>query len=98
MVIAMRALKAAVNTRTRGCFIAMRAAMRKVLSPISEKMIMVRESKKEWRGCMRDSGVAASNGIEGVYWARIARGSDFWALGGAGCGIECGLSGKSSGF
>ncbi len=41
MVMAMRALRAAENTTRRSCFMAMSAATRKVLSPISEKMIMV---------------------------------------------------------
>lgn len=46
----MREPRAAEKTRKRGCFIAMRAAMRKVLSPISEKMIMMKERRKEWKG------------------------------------------------
>ncbi len=66
MVMAMRALKAAVKTNIRGCFMAMRAAIRKVLSPISENIIIVKESRNEWRGWMRDSGVEARSGIEGV--------------------------------
>ena len=45
-----KAAKAAVNTSKGGYFIAMSAATRKVLSPISEKMIMVKASKKECRG------------------------------------------------
>ena len=47
MVMQMRADNAAVKTTRRGCFIAMRAAIRKVLSPISEKIIIVRERRKE---------------------------------------------------
>ena len=50
IVMAIRAEKAAEKTRRRGCFIAIRAAIRKVLSPISEKIIMVRDRMKEWRG------------------------------------------------
>lgn len=46
-VIAMRAAKAAEKTKRRGCFMAIRAAMRKVLSPISEKTIMVSERRNE---------------------------------------------------
>ena len=45
--MAMRAVKAAENTRKRGCFMAMRAAIKNVLSPISENMIMVKERAKE---------------------------------------------------
>lgn len=47
MVIAIKAVNAAENTRRRGCFIAIRAAIRKVLSPISENIIMVRERRNE---------------------------------------------------
>lgn len=46
-VIAMRAAKAAEKTKRRGCFIAIKAAIRKVLSPISEKTIMVSERRNE---------------------------------------------------
>lgn len=47
MVIAMSAVKAAEKTRRRGCFMAIRAAIRKVLSPISENTIIVKERRKE---------------------------------------------------
>ena len=47
MVMAKRAVKAAEKTTNRGCFMAMRAATKKVLSPISEKTIMVRDRTKE---------------------------------------------------
>lgn len=50
---------------------AMRAAIRKVLSPISENMIIVKESRKEWSGCIREPGVAASNGSDGAKGLRI---------------------------
>jgi hypothetical protein len=45
--MAIRALKAAENTTKRGCLIAIRAATRNVLSPISETMIMVKEKTRE---------------------------------------------------
>lgn len=67
MVIRMRAAKAAVKTISRGCFIAINAAIRKVLSPISEKIIMVKDRTKEWRGWIKESGAdAVSNGIEAI--------------------------------
>ena len=49
-VMAIKAEKAAVKTRRRSCRIAIRQATRKVLSPISEKRIMVKARKREWRG------------------------------------------------
>ena len=52
-VITNRAANAAENTSKGGYFIAIKAATRKVLSPISEKMIMVKARRKEWRGCIR---------------------------------------------
>ena len=64
--MAMRAAKAAENTTRRGCFMAIRAAIRNVLSPISEKMIIDKDRRKEWRGCMRDAGAEVSNVPEGV--------------------------------
>lgn len=48
--ITIKDANAAVNTTTRGCFIAMRAAMRNVLSPISENRIMIKERVKECHG------------------------------------------------
>lgn len=99
IVMHIRAEKAAVKTTRRGCFIAMRAAMRKVLSPISEKIIIVRERKKEWRGWIREAGAEARRGIEGVKGARMARGSECVDVpAGRGWGRSCGLSGRSSGF
>lgn len=63
----MRAVKAAEKTSSRGCFIAINAAIRKVLSPTSEKMIMVKERRNECRGWMSESGAAVvSRGIEGL--------------------------------
>ena len=48
--MAIRAVNAAEKTTSRGCFIAISAAIKKVLSPISEKMIIVNERIKAWRG------------------------------------------------
>ncbi len=64
--MAMRAAKAAEKTTRRGCFMAIRAAMRKVLSPISEKMIIDKDRRKEWRGCIREVGAEVSKVPEGV--------------------------------
>jgi hypothetical protein len=50
IVIAINAEKAAEKTRSLSCFIAMRAAIKNVLSPISEKRIMVSERTYEWKG------------------------------------------------
>ncbi len=47
MVITINAENAAEKTTMRGCFIAINAAIRKVLSPISEKMIMVKDKTNE---------------------------------------------------
>ena len=80
--MAMRAVKAAEKTTNLGCFIAIRAAMRNVLSPISEKMIIVRERTKECNGCMIDAGADVSIGIEGVKGLRIASGSLLETVGG----------------
>lgn len=46
----MRAERAAEKTTRRSWRIAIRAATRKVLSPISEKRIMVIDRTKEWKG------------------------------------------------
>ncbi len=86
--MAIRALKAAEKTTNRGCFMAMSAAMRNVLSPISEKMIMANERTKEWRGCMMDAGAAVRAGKEGVNGFSIARGSLLDAESGTGCGMS----------
>jgi hypothetical protein len=50
MVIVINAEKAAEKTRSLSCFIAIRAAIKKVLSPTSEKRIIVSESTYEWKG------------------------------------------------
>jgi hypothetical protein len=82
----IRAEKAAEKTRRRGCRIAMRAATRKVLSPISEKMIMVKESMKEWKGWMTPLGSSLS-GVEpvpGDVFGDVSRGSSLGRDGGTG--------------
>lgn len=78
----MRAVKAAEKTTNLGCFIAIRAATRNVLSPISEKMIIVRERTKECNGCIMDAGEDVSMGMEGVKGLSIARGSPLEPVGG----------------
>jgi len=98
MVMTMRAEKAAENTINRGCFIAIKAAMRKVLSPISENMIIARDRTKECNGCMIDAGAESNIGIDGVKGFSIARGSLLEALSGTGSGMSCGLLGRSAGF
>ena len=98
IVIAISAVNAAENTTKRGCFIAINAAMRKVLSPISEKMIIVRERTKECNGWIMEAGAEESMGIDGVKGLRIASGSLLGTVGGTGRGISCGLSGRSAGF
>ena len=76
MVMARRAVRAAEKTTNRGCFIAIKAAIRNVLSPISENMIIVRESTKECSGCKMDAEVmAGSVGKFGAYGLNMARGS-----------------------
>ena len=45
--------------------IAIRAATRKVLSPISENMIMVKDSTREWTGEMTAGSWVESIGPEG---------------------------------
>ena len=67
---------------------AIRAAIRNVLSPISEKMIIARERTKECSGWMREAELPVSMGMEGVKGARTARGSLLEAVGGTGCGMS----------
>ena len=97
-VMTQRAEKAAEKTRRGGCFMAIRQATRKVLSPISEKRIMVRERMKEWKGWMRPlaSGEGTSV-VVGVLGATL-RGSSLEEPGGDGWGMSWGFSGRSSGF
>ncbi len=84
--MAIRAVKAAEKTMNRGCFIAIKAAIKNVLSPISEKMIIARERTKECSGWMIEAELPVSIGMEGVKGARIARGSLLEAVAGTGCG------------
>lgn len=96
--MAIKAVNAAEKTRRRGCFIAIRAAIKKVLSPISENIIIVRDRRKECRGWIKDPGVVFSRGRDGVKGLRISRGSLFIVVGGEGGGISWGFSGRSAGF
>ena len=85
----IRAVNAAEKTTSLGCFIAIKAATRKVLSPISENMIIVKDKTNEWRGCNRDAVVAdVSEGSASVYGLRMASGSFLLAVGGTGGGIS----------
>jgi hypothetical protein len=49
-VIMSNEAKAAENTTPLGCRIAINAAIRNVLSPNSEIMIIVKENRNAWRG------------------------------------------------
>jgi hypothetical protein len=51
----IRAENAAEKTSIRSCFIAIRAAIRNVLSPISENRIIVSERMNECNGWIRPS-------------------------------------------
>ena len=48
-VMRPRASMAPAYTIVRGCFMAMMAAMKKVLSPISETTMTEKEAKKAWK-------------------------------------------------
>jgi hypothetical protein len=99
-VMTIRAEKAAEKTRRRGCRIAMRAATRKVLSPISEKMIIVKDRIKEWNGWMTPLLTSSSGVIEvGVFGlVTVSSGSLFVREPGTGWGMSWGLLGRSVGF
>jgi hypothetical protein len=76
----------------------MRAATRNVLSPISEKMIIVKASIKEWKGCMAPSSTSSSV-EEGVLGGElVSRGSLVEMEPGTGRGLSCRESGRSVGF
>ena len=99
--MAIKAAKAAEKTTRRGCFMAIRAAMRNVLSPISEKIIIDKERRKECRGCNREAGVDVSKLLEGVkdfMISLISSGFFFEVVFGSGWGISWGFSGRSAGF
>ena len=102
IVIAINAEKAAEKTSNLSCFIAMRAAIKNVLSPISEKRIIVRERMYEWKGCISPSFASSTgrsylgcdvfdSGLEMSKWSLFA---EF----GRGCGRLFGLLGRSLGF
>ena len=65
--------KEAEKTSSGECFMAMRAATRKVLSPISEKMIMVKARTKEWRGCISVAGTDSGSRVLGDWGFGISR-------------------------
>lgn len=91
--------KAAEKTSSRGCRMAIKAATRKVLSPISEKMIMVKERMKEWKGCITPPASSSGRFEAGVCgFVMVSRGSLLESESGLGCGISCGLSGRPVGF
>jgi hypothetical protein len=82
----IRAAKAAEKTRRRGCFMAMSAAIKNVLSPISENRIMVKERTKECRGWIRpaDSSDIVVDGELGLE----VTGGGFFIVGGSGCAMS----------
>lgn len=96
-VMVISALKAAENTTRRSCFIAMSAATRNVLSPTSEKRIMVRERTKEWKGRIMPSCSSATGVLPGLVPLVTSRWSLF-AESGRGGDLSCVLPGRSSGF
>lgn len=79
---------------------AIKAATRKVLSPISEKRIIVKDRTKEWKGWMTPP--ASSSGMLEVgafVFGVVSSGSDFESESGTGWGrSSCGVSGRSVGF
>ena len=101
MVMAINAEKAAENTSNRSCFMAINAAIRKVLSPTSENRIMVRERRKECRGWMRPSFSSSpcilteESTLDSDF--EISRWSLFAELG-SGCGLLLSFCGRSLGF
>jgi hypothetical protein len=98
-VMTMSAEKAAENTSSRGCRMAIRAATRNVLSPISEKMIMVNESINEWNGCMTPPASSPGRFEAGVFdFGVVVNGFLSDSASGLGCGMLCGLSGILVGF
>jgi len=83
----MRAEKAAEKTSNRGCRIAISAATRNVLSPISEKIIMVKESMNEWKGCMTPPASSPGRFEAGVFgFVVVSSGSLSDSESGLGCG------------
>jgi hypothetical protein len=98
-VITIRAEKAAEKTSSRGCRIAIKAATRKVLSPISENMIIVKESMNEWNGWITPPASSSGRFEAGVFgFEMVSNGSLSESESGLGCGISWGLSGSPVGF
>lgn len=97
-VMVISAEKAAEKTRILSCFMAIKAAMRKVLSPISETRIIVRERINECRGWMRPSTPSASTSDWPVLAGFVKSKWSLWAESGIGCGKSTGFFGSSSGF
>jgi len=90
-VITIRAENAAEKTTVRGWRIAINAATKNVLSPISENMIMVMDSMKEWKGRMTpdsSSSSEKSSKSECFVGGLMSRGSSLGTEGGTGCGIS----------
>lgn len=75
IVMTIMAGNEAEKTRRGECFIAMRHATRKVLSPISEKMIIVKARKNECKGWIKDAASIAGDCAPGIRGLDISRGS-----------------------
>lgn len=58
-----RAEIAPKNTVSRECFMAMMAAMKKVLSPISDTMITDKDAKKPWMNPVRVTSAGLSTSM-----------------------------------
>jgi hypothetical protein len=98
-VMTMSAEKAAEKTSSRGCRMAIKAATRNVLSPISEKMIMVKESRNEWNGCITPPASSPGRFEAGVFgFGVVVNGFLSDSESGLGWGMLCGLSGRLVGF
>lgn len=89
-VMTISAENAAEKTTRRGWRMAISAATRNVLSPISEKMIIIKESMKEWKGWMTPPASPSSMSPESDIFCcgLVSSGSPFEAEGGSGCGIS----------
>jgi hypothetical protein len=95
----IKAEKAAEKTRRRGCRIAMRAATRNVLSPISEKMIIVKDRINEWNGWITPPASSSNERVVGVFGLELVSSGFLSAReSGTGCGMSWGLLGRSVGF
>ena len=88
-----------MKTTMRSWRMAMRAATRKVLSPISLKRIMVKERTREWMGEMT-AGSWSSTGVDGLVLVDEESGIKVVSLGEdgfSGYGMSCDLGGRSVG-